>query len=57
VKKGEIEKYKEQEKECEDKLKRNEEHLKKLESEKKREHHEGEFGVVLGCSVSTSRLS
>jgi hypothetical protein len=52
-----VEKYKKDEKEWEDKLKRNEEHLKKLESEKKRQQHEGELGVVLGCSVSTGRLS
>ena len=39
--------------EWEDKLKKNEEHLKKLESEKKREQYEGELGVVLWNSVNT----
>jgi hypothetical protein len=51
-----VESLKKQEKEWEDILKRSEEQLKKLESEKKREQHEGELGVVLGCSISTSRL-
>ena len=39
--------------ECEDKVKKNEEHLKKLESEKKREQYEGELRVVLWNSVNT----
>jgi hypothetical protein len=47
VDKEELEKYKKEEKEWEDILKRNEEHLKKLESEKKRQQHEGELGVVV----------
>ena len=39
--------------EWEDKVKKNEEHLKKLESEKKeREQYEGELGVVLRNSVN-----
>ena len=33
-------------------MRRNEEHLKKLESEKKREQHEGELGVVLWAGVN-----
>ena len=37
--------------EWEDKVKKNEEHLKKLE--KKRERYEGELGVVLWNSVNT----
>ena len=45
-----IEEYKKEAKECEDEVKKNEKHLKKLESEKKRDPHEGELGVVLwGC--------
>ena len=36
-------------------MKRNEEHLKKLESEKKREQHEGELGVVLWAGVNTKQ--
>ena len=47
-----IERYKMKAKEWEDKLRRNEEHLKKLESEKKREQHEGELGVVLWAGVN-----
>ena len=40
--------------EWEDKVKKNEEHLKKLESErKKKEQYEGELGVVLWNSVNT----
>ena len=39
--------------EWEDKVKKNEKHLKKLESERKREQYEGELGVVLWNSVST----
>ena len=39
--------YKKATEEWEDKVKKSEEHLKKLESEKKREQYEGELGVVL----------
>ena len=39
--------------EWEDKVKKNEKHLRKLESEKKREQYEGELGVVLWNSVTT----
>ena len=45
-----IQRYKKEAEECEDKVKKNEEHLKKLESEK---HYEGELGVILWNSVST----
>jgi hypothetical protein len=38
-----LEYYKQEEKEWADKLKRNEKHLKQLESEKKREQREGEL--------------
>ena len=53
---GDVVQYrKEQAEEWEDKVKKNEEHLKKLESEKKkeREQYEGELGVVLWNSVNT----
>ena len=33
-------------------MRRNEEHLNKLESEKKREQYEGELGVVLWAGVN-----
>ena len=36
-------------------MRRNEEHLKKLESERKREQHEGELGVVLWTGVNTKQ--
>ena len=36
-------------------MRRNEEHLKKLESEKKREQHEGELGVVPWGGVNTKQ--
>ena len=39
----EIQYYKKEAEEKEDKVKKNEEHLKKLESEKKRELYEGEL--------------
>ena len=46
--------YKKRAEELEDKVKEDEEHLKKLESEKKkREQYEGELGVVLWNSVNT----
>ena len=47
--------YKKYAEEWEDKVKKNEEYLKKLESEKKnkREQYEGELGVVLWNSVNT----
>jgi hypothetical protein len=37
-------------------LKRNEKHLKKLESEKKREQREGELGVVLCMGWSLIKI-
>ena len=36
-------------------MKKNEQHLKKLESEKKREQYERELGVVLWNSVNTTQ--
>ena len=52
-----IEINKEAAKEWEDKVKKNEEHLKKLESEKKREQYEGELGVVLWGCVNVNTYS
>ena len=45
--------YKKEAEKWEDKVKKNKEYLKKLESEKKREQYEGELGVVLWNSVNT----
>ena len=47
--------WKKEAEDWEDKVKKNEEYLKKLESEKKkkREQYEGELGVVLWNSVNT----
>ena len=47
--------WKKEAEEWEDKVKKNQEHLKKLESKKKkkREQYEGELGVVLWNSVNT----
>ena len=39
--------------EWEDEVKKNEKHLRKLESERKREQYDGELGVVLWNSVNT----
>ena len=59
VQRGDVvaaQRYKKEAEDWEDKVKKNEEHLKKLESEKKkREQYEGELGVVLWNSVNTTQ--
>ena len=52
-----IEEYKKAAKECGDEVKEIEEHLKKLESEKKRDQHEGDLGVVLWGCVNVNTYS
>ena len=52
-----VEQFKKDAKKWEDKVKKNEEHLKKLESEKKRDRHEGELGVVLWGCVNVNTYS
>ena len=49
----EIKDHKNEAEKWEDKVKKNEEHLKKLESEKKREQNKGGLGVTLWNSINT----
>ena len=52
-----IEQRKKEAKEWEDEVKKNEEHLKKLESEKRRDQYEGELGVFLWGCVNVNTYS